>query len=218
MEMIPKCPDVPPLTPEQIDLLTKIVFLDRQDDSRDVQCDVLFVFGGTHPGSWKTASRWYQANQAGKIILTGGIKPGAMRHSSWTYGERPESHVMRELLLVSGVPDRSIIIEDQSVDSLQNILFAQERFDFSTIQTLGFVCKSYAAGRQLRTLKKQLPEHISLLAFPFDTSPWENIYISRSNWMETAEGKSYVYGEYLRILHYGEKGDLTPLANKISGL
>ena len=179
---------------------------------------MLFVFGGTHPGSWKTAFELFRANQIEQIILTGGIKPGAIRHSSWTYGDRPESHVMRELLLALGVPDSSIIMEDQSVDTLQNILFAKELFDFTSIQTLGFVCKSYAAGRQLRTLKKHLPGYISFIAFPFTTSPWEDHRISRYNWMNTTVGRAYVYGEYLRILHYGQKGDLIPLSNKISGL
>lgn len=216
--MIPKCPDVPPLTKKQIELLTKIVFLDERSFLKNVKCDVLFVFGGTHPGCWETAFDLFEANQVEKIILTGGIKLGAIRHSTWTYGDRPESHVMREKLLALGVPDKSIIIEDQSVDTLQNILFAENFFDFSSIQTLGFVCKSYAAGRQLRTLQKQLSANISYFPFPFNTSPWENHRISRYDWMNTTIGQAYVYGEYLRILHYGQKGDLIPLSNKISGL
>ncbi|MCH5585425.1 YdcF family protein [Shimazuella sp. AN120528] len=217
--MIPKCPDVPPLTQEQIDLLTKIVFLDEdQVFPTNKKCDLLFVFGGTHPGCWETAFEIYQAKKVERILVTGGIKPGAIRHSTWKYGDRPEAHVIREKLLELGVSDKVILIEDRSTDTLENITFAKALFDFSSIQTLGFVCKSYGAGRQWRTLQKQLPANLSYIPYPFDTSPWENRRISRFNWMHTPEGKSYVYGEYLRILHYGQKGDLSPLSKKISGL
>jgi uncharacterized SAM-binding protein YcdF (DUF218 family) len=125
---------------------------------------------------------------------------------------------MKEKLIILGVPEQKIIMEDRSTDSLENILFAKDMYDFSKVKKLAFICKSYAAGRQLRTLQMHLPSSISLLAYPFDTSPWKNRVISRYNWMDEQDSRSYVYGEYLRILHYGEKGDIVPLDKNISGL
>ncbi|WP_028775930.1 YdcF family protein [Shimazuella kribbensis] len=217
--MIPKCPDVPRLTPDQIKALTEVVFLKTDQLGKEHEtCDLLFVFGGTHPGSWETTFQLYQNGLASHILLTGGIKPGAILHPTWKDKNRRESHVMKEKLLDLGVPEKAITLEDRSTDSLENILFAKDVYDFSKVNKLAFICKSYAAGRQLRTLQKQLPSSISFLSYPFDTSIWENQVISRSNWMNEQDSRSYVYGEYLRILHYGTKGDIVPLDKNISGL
>jgi uncharacterized SAM-binding protein YcdF (DUF218 family) len=211
--LIPKRPDVPPLTKQQIKSLTNIVFLEEnQVNPRFATCDLLFVFGGTHPGSWQTALSLYQKGKIGKIVVTGGIKQKAIRHNTWTHGARSEASVMHEMLVSSGVPASQIMVEDQSTNTLENIEFTKQLIDFSAIQTLGFVCKSYGAGRQYRTLQKHLPNSISLLPFSFDTSPWEDRKITRENWMKEAFSRSFVYGEYLRIVCYGQKGDIVQLA------
>jgi uncharacterized SAM-binding protein YcdF (DUF218 family) len=217
--MIPKFPDVPPLTNQQVKRLTEMVFLDENElICKNKKCDLLFVFGGTHPGSWQTAFQLYQSNIVDKIVLTGGIKLGAMHHPSWKFGDRPESHVMRENLVKLGVPDHAMIVEDQSTDSLENLQFTKQLIDYSKIKKLAFICKNYAAGRQFRTLQKHLPSTITLFPYPFDTSPWEGRVITRHNWMNISDSRSLVYGEYLRIVHYGEKGDITPITETIFGL
>lgn len=217
--MIPKCPNVPPLTTTQIKQLTKIIFLEEKLICPVTkQSDLLFVFGGRHPGCWQTAFQAYQDGIADKILLTGGIKPTSIRHPDWNNGHTPESHVMKVKLLELGVSDNALIVEDRSTDSLENVLFAKKLFDFKSIQCLVFICKSFAAGRQYRTLRKHLPESIELLALPFVTSPTGNSTITRHNWMDHAEGRSFVYGEYMRILVYGEQGDIIPLEKPIQGL
>ena len=66
------------------------------------------------------------------------------------------------------------------------------------------------AGRQWRTLAKHLPNHLKFIPFTFDAA-YEGISLSRDNWMDTEMGRSRVWGEYLRIIHYGKKGDILAL-------
>lgn len=216
--MIPKRPEVPPLTDQHIRELTKIVFLEEETQFIEREYDLIFVFGGTHPGCWQTAYKAYDRKLADKLLLTGGWKPNGIRHPEWTYGETSESRVMEQKLLALGVPKTSMIIEDQSEDTLENVIFAKKIFDFTTIQSLVFICKSYATGRQYRTLKKHLPEHIQFTAFPFHAALPSNQMVTRDNWMDAKESRSYVYGEYLRIITYGKQGDIIPLDETIQGL
>jgi uncharacterized SAM-binding protein YcdF (DUF218 family) len=218
MTEIPKYPEVPPLTDKQIQKLTNIVFLEGEPFLFKQKYDLIFVFGGSHPGCWKTAYQAYQERLADKILLTGGIKPFVIRHSDWTYGSTSESQVMKGKLLELGVPENSLIVEDRSTNTLENVFFAKELFDFQYIQSLVFICKSFAAGRGYRTLKKHLPDHINLTPYSFDTSLLSKQMVTRHNWMDDPESRSFIYGEYLRMLTYGRKGDMVSLEKPILGL
>lgn len=214
MTRIPKFPQVPPLTDLQIDQLTSIVFLDEAIISPQ-PADLIFVFGGSHPGCWETAAQAYLQSLAPLILLTGGSKPNVIRHSTWTYGTTAESHVMRDKLIELGIPLQAIRWEEYSTNSIENVIFAKEIVDFQQIQSLIFVCKSFATGRQLRTLQKQLPPHIKLTPYPFDTNLESEKVITRENWMEEEESRSFIYGEYLRMIAYGEKGHMVYLDERI---
>lgn len=215
---IPKYPEVPDLTEEQIQALTNIIFLEEALFQYQQKYDLIFVFGGSHPGNWQTAFHAYRDRLADKILLTGGIKPNVIRHKEWKGGDTAESHVMRKQLLKLGVPEKALIIEDRSTNSLENILFAQELFDFKSVRNVLFICKSFAAGRQYRTLKKHLPKQIHIAPYPFDSSLINDQIVTRDNWMNDSNSRSFVYGEYLRILAYGTKGDIEPLEKAIPEL
>lgn len=213
--MIPKYPEVPPLTSEQIDKITEIVFLPQKELQ---PCDIIFIFGGSHPGLWETAARAYQENLGQIVIVTGGYKPGAKRHACWEYGDRPESHVIAEKLQTLGVPADAMILEDRSTNTLENVLFAQEVYDFSKVRRILMICKSFASGRQCRTLQKHLPSHITCLPYAFDTRSGDGPLITATTWMNDPQTRSLIFGEYLRIIAYGKKGDIEPLREPIQGL
>jgi hypothetical protein len=61
---IPKYPEIPPLTEKKIQQLTSIVFLEEEFCSLPQKSDLIFVFGGSHPGCWQTS---YQAGFVNKI-------------------------------------------------------------------------------------------------------------------------------------------------------
>ncbi|MET3557944.1 uncharacterized SAM-binding protein YcdF (DUF218 family) [Streptococcus rupicaprae] len=205
--IIPKTPEVPALSEEDITFLTEVTFGDKVPVQA---CDALFVFGGTHPGHWEKAIEAYQKGLVRKIILTGGVSPTGTPNPDWTHGKEPEADVIKEYLLAAGIPEEVIVLENRSTNTLENVLFAKEIVDFSQIKSLMFVCKSHVTGRQGRTLAKHLPEHLTYVPYTFDAS-YQGHVLSWETWMETDIGRSRIWGEYLRIIYYGKKGDILPL-------
>jgi uncharacterized SAM-binding protein YcdF (DUF218 family) len=213
--LIPKEPNVPQLTDEQISELTEIIFLKEVEV---VPCDAIFIFGGTHPGHWEVPIEAYNKGLGKTLIVTGGFSPTGVKHAAWEYGETPEAHVIVNKLKEAGISEANIVFEDRSRNSLENVLFAKEVFDFNRINSLLFVCKSHGAGRQYRSLAKHLPSHLSYIPLAFGTTFSEDAAITRHNWMETPKGRSRVYGEYLRIWYYGNRGDFLPLEKPVREL
>lgn len=174
------------------------------------KCGVMFVFSGTHPGHWETAIAAYREGLAPLILVTGGTaKPDARDPAG-----RTEAEVIVRHLLEAGVPREAVVMETQSRNSLENVLFAKEVFDFTAVRSVLFVCKSHAAGRQYRTLKKHLPSGITYVPAAFDTL-YRGVRINRHTWSETEISRSRVYGEYLRLLRYGGRGDIEPLEDRL---
>lgn len=206
--IIPKTPAVPKLSEEEIAFLTNLTFGELVSPR---VCDSLFVFGGTHAGHWEKAIEAYQSGLVRHIIVTGGVSPTSTPNPNWQYGkETPEAEVIVKYLLAADIPNEVILYENRSTNTLENVLFAKEIFDFERIHSLMFVCKSHVTGRQWRTLAKHLPDHLNFVPFTFDAT-YKGISISRDTWMDTEVGKSRIWGEYLRILHYGKKGDIQAL-------
>lgn len=205
--IIPKTPAVPSLSQEEIGFLTSLTFGEQRIPQ---VCDALFVFGGTHAGHWEKASEAYKLGLVKQIIVTGGVSPTGTPNPDWGHGKKPEADVIVEYLLEAGIPKDMMVYENQSTNSLENVLFAKEIFDFECIQSLLFVCKSHVTGRQWRTLSKHLPSHLDFIAFSFD-AVYQGISLSRDTWMDTEIGRSRIWGEYLRIIHYGNKGDILAL-------
>lgn len=212
MVTIPKYPRIDEdFTTEQIEQLTNIVFGKKDELLHNQKFDCIFVFGGSHPGIWKTTLEAYRKRLSNRVILTGGVKPNVIRHSSWDQGNRSEASVIKEQLVKEGVPEEIILKEERSTNSLENILFARDLLDFNQIKSVLFVCKSFAIGRQFRTLRKNLPSHLEFSSYSFDTQLRSERLVTRDNWVEDEESCSFIYGEYLRIYHYGQKGDIEPL-------
>ncbi|MGM0806105.1 MAG: YdcF family protein [Bacillota bacterium] len=208
--IIPKEPVIPDLTESDVELLTVITF-DRE--IRPQKCDALFVFSGTHSGHWEKVIEAYNLNYIETIIVTGGRSLTGLPHPDWdgnTDREVSEARVIVSYLESAGIPLKNIFIEEKSTNSLENVICSKEVFDFTKIHTLMVVCKSHATGRQIRTLKKHLPSQIEYIPFTFNTV-YNGTEVNRNNWAETEVGRKRVWGEYLRINHYGSKGDILPL-------
>jgi hypothetical protein len=177
-------------------------------------CDVIFVFGGSHPGLWQTAAQAYHQGLGKVILATGGHKPGVKYHYTWSDGETPEAHVIRRELIKLGVPENAIICEDRSTNSLENVLFAKEVFDFSTVASILVVCKNYGAGRQCRTLRQQIDRRIQIFPHPFDAEAGSRgPRITRHTWMEYEKGCEVVMAQLAKIIRYGQWGHLEPPEN-----
>jgi hypothetical protein len=204
--------DLTRLPPEVIDEITSIVFGELTPAVH--ACDLIFIFGGSHPGLWETAARAYFDGLGLKIVVTGGHKPGVKPHPNWTDGDTPEAHVIRRELMRLGVPPGVIFIEDRSTNSLENVLFAKEVYDFSTVKRILVVAKTYGMGRQLRTLRKNIAAGIECIPYGFDAHiAGRGPLITRGNWMEIEEGRCFVLVQLEKIWQYGVSGDIEPILN-----
>ncbi|MEK3885699.1 YdcF family protein [Paenibacillus sp. PL2-23] len=203
---ISKEPPVPILNDDQIATITEAVFMKEIVD--EPKCDVIFVFGGKHPGHWLTAISAYRKGLGSRIIVTGGLTNNNKRAGI------SEAEIIKHHLLEADIPREVILLETRSCNTLENVLFARDLFDFSNVRSLLFVCKSHSAGRQYRTLKKHLSPDIRYIPAIFDTE-YQGVKIRRDSWADTEIGRSRVYGEYLRICRYGDRGDIERLEDRL---
>ncbi|MFE1244918.1 YdcF family protein [Fictibacillus sp. NPDC058756] len=203
--LIAKEPEnVPELTKKQIDWLTDIVFY---YDDKPGPCDAVFVFGGTHPGHWEKAIEAYHTGLSSTFVVTGGVSPTGTKHAAWKDRTIPESLVISRKMIEAGVPEECILYEETSRNSAENVAHALEVFDFTMVKSLLVVSKAHGAGRQIRTLQKYLPEETRFISYGFP-AVYNGEGIRRDNWHLTHEGRSRVWGEYLRICKYGDAGHL----------
>jgi uncharacterized SAM-binding protein YcdF (DUF218 family) len=172
-------------------------------------CDVIFVFGGSHPGLWKKTAEAYFLGLGKRIVVTGGYNPAARRHPTWSDGTTPEAHVIRRELVRLQVPEQVIISEGRSTNSLENVLFAKQVFDFQPVGSILVICKSYGTGRQCRTLQKHIRERVKIIPYPFDTMiGGKGPIITRENWMDYPHSFRFVINEVVKIYQYGRSGHL----------
>jgi uncharacterized SAM-binding protein YcdF (DUF218 family) len=197
------------LSTELVREITEIVFEDPNPPVKP--CDVIFVFGGTNPGLWQTAARAFQAGLGKTVVVTGGHKPGVNHHIAWVDGSTPEADVITRELVKLSVPEDCIVCENRSTNSLENVLFAKEVYDFSGVKTILAVCKNYGAGRQCRTLRRQM-DWVEVIPYPFDTEAADSaIFVTRDTWMEHEMTRALVLNQVLKMVRYARLGHLQPL-------
>lgn len=127
LKHIPYFVDPPFLSPSLIEEITNITFGEPVDPK---PCDIIFIFGGSHPGLWEKGAEAY-FNGFGKVIVaTGGTKPDPLRHHSWADKKTPESEVIRWELVRLGVPQKNIYLETQSTNTYENVRFAVRSLQF----------------------------------------------------------------------------------------
>ena len=154
---IPYYVDPPALSPALISEITQIIF----GEPKIAQpCDIIFIFGGSHPGLWENGALAYGRDLGQDIIVTGGYKSTALRHSSWKDGQKAESEVIQRELIKLGVPDESIFLETKSTNTFENVRYALEVYNFETVSSILAICKSYGVGRQVRTLQAQVNSNV----------------------------------------------------------
>jgi uncharacterized SAM-binding protein YcdF (DUF218 family) len=199
------------LTPALVEEITHIVFGAPAIDPPP-PCDVIFVFGGSHPGLWEKTAEAFHQGLGREVVVTGGHKPGVQPHRTWADGATPEAHVIRRELLRLGVPEQRIYFEDRSTNTLENVLFACQVYDFTSVKRILAVCKCYGVGRQCRTLEQHLPPRIKVIPFPFDTTLGrDGPFTTRETWMQNEASRVSILDQVRKIVQYGRQGHLRPL-------
>ena len=180
---------------KEIKKITSYIFL----ESEPQEADLAFVFGARHlDGAMNKVCELYHKGLVPKILASGG--------NNRATGEN-EAFAMNQKLIELGVKRDDIILEDQSTNSLENVLFSkkiiEKRFGWDNIRKITAIFKHYHSRRALMTLRKHLPKNIELIPAPYETDGF-----TKDNWFESAIGQERVMGEWHKILKYLTKGDI----------
>ena len=112
---------------------------------------------------------------------------------------------MYKAALESGVAAENIIIEKESQNTVENILFAlialQRNFWLNNVQRVLLVTTAYHMRRSLAIARYLFPDHISIIPCPANDNNTR-----RDNWMNTDAGIERVKVESMNIVRYVNNG------------
>ncbi len=201
---IPREVTVEDLSPEEIERITQTVFVTSDPHSA---ADLLFIFGTStiNRDALESAARDCQRGHFPKVIVTG--------LSGRLYSEtgKPVAHIMRDELITRGGPSEVILVQDKSTNTLEDVAFSLvvlKDHDISP-ESIAFLCKAHHSGRCLRTLRKFFPSQtLSPITY---VAEYDRVKVSKADWYQHEVSRSRVYGEYLRIIEYTQRGDIAQL-------
>jgi len=160
--------------------------------------DLVFVFGTRHSEPAYVAANLVKCGRGQFVVLTGGKNP---------ISDVSEALTHLEIVLGQGVAREQVIVESESTNTLENVVFAipkiAERIALERITSVIVVTKWYHCRRAVMTLKRHLPPGIH-----YFTVPCELAEIRCSNWWQSEEGKRRVLKEIDRIPKYLAVGDI----------
>lgn len=181
----------------EIGRITDYIFL----TSNPQKADLALVFGTRHQEAINKVYELYRGGLAPKILVSGS--------RNRVTGEN-EALEMSKKLIALGIKKDDLILENQSTNSLENVLFSkkiiEEKIGFNKIKKIIAVVKHYHSRRALMTLKKHFPENVELILVTYE------IYgFTRENWFEDKIGNEKVMSEWGKIQKYLAKGDIEEL-------
>jgi uncharacterized SAM-binding protein YcdF (DUF218 family) len=185
------------MTPAEIKKISEYIFL----ESKPQKADLALVFGTRHSEVVKKVYELYKDGLVPKILVSGG--------KNRVTGEN-EALKMSKKLIELGVNKDDIILEDQSTNSLENVLFSkkviEEKLGFNKIRKMIAVVKHYHSRRALMTLKRHFPDEIELIPVAYEIHGF-----TADNWFDGEVGREKVLGEWNKIPEYLAKGDIKEL-------
>jgi hypothetical protein len=190
---IPRRPEVPDLSTDQVAKISDLVFLNHEP----VRAEVLFVFG-TVQADWDGLASAILTGFFEHVILVGRLGP------TYFSDQVPISHIMRKEFVDRGIPADSLLIQETSNNTLEDVTHSLDLI--GNPRSITFAAKSHHSGRCGKTLRKFFPE-IPLNAWTHD-AVHQGKTISLSAWHTHDEGRERVYGEFLRIQTYSKRGDI----------
>src|SRR5580765_6191099 len=162
------------------------------------KADCLLVLGSHDLRVAERAAQLYLEGWAPMMIFSGGL--GNFTKDIWT---ETEANQFAAIAISMGVPKESILVEDKSTNTGENILFTQQLLaqKDSNPQSFIVVQKPYMERRSYATFKKHWPDKKLIVTSPqisFEEYPTEEI---------PAEKVIHIkVGDLQRIKLYAEKG------------
>jgi hypothetical protein len=197
-------PAVPELSEQAIKLITKLCF--RPDDPIE-HVNLIFVFSS--PLEPQIVSKLIvdllHQGISDKVFITGG-SPGKYQDSE--IQSKPESLYVLERINRTNFPGVRFYSENKSSNTLENVTEALKVLDFRNYKKVMYVFKSHDSQRGYLTLRKFLPD-AKLIQRTFSAQyPSTEKILNSETWHTYDFGRTRVWGEFLRIKTYGERGDI----------
>lgn len=195
-------PSCPTMDPQLVKVLTDLCFQKEEL----VSSDLLFVFGSNvkHREIAAIIAKLISKKLVDQVIITGGVA----NFGNSYFQNKPESETIYSFLPEEW-KQQPIILETRSKNMLENMIEAQKLCDFEHIQSITFICHSYATKRAALSLKRFFPNAIIYgipLSLPSDHLAYP---IQSDTWFKTKYGQSLILGEYLRLITFGRRGDFS---------
>ena len=184
------------LTAEVID---RLLFQGWEDSGENTDC--ILVLGSAKAAKYRVpvAVNAFRTGRAGKLMLCG----GTLRN--FPEGSCTEAEHMQKAVLEAGIAAEHIILENNSQNTVENVLFAltelQKVFWLNRVRRVLLVTTAYHMRRSLAIARYLFPKHIAVIPCPADDT-----HTRRDNWMESSAGIERAKGEAMNIVRYVQNG------------
>ena len=184
-----------------LDDITDFIFL----EDKMQKADIIFIPGGSNPELGEYASELWRDGFAPLVMPSGGvsIKTGTFKGPKskkelYNKDYKSDCDFLTDVLIMNGVPEKSIIREDTSGYTKENAIFSRRIADENNlvIKNAILCCKSFHARRSLMCYQLAFPN----TEFYIHPVPYyqDNILISKENWYKTEVGVKRILGELER--------------------
>lgn len=179
-------------------LLAQILWDYHHMNHTPVKSDCILALGSHDLRVAERAAELYLQGLAPLVIMSGGL--GNFTKEMWS---EKEADKFALIAVQMGVPEKAVLIENQSTNTGENILFTQNLLKEKQLDPASFIVvqKPYMERRSYATFKKHWPNknilvtspQISLTDYPTDEIPMEKVI-------------NIMVGDLHRIKLYPEKG------------
>lgn len=157
-------------------------------------CDCIIAMGSHDLRTAEYAARLQLEGWAPWLVCSGGL--GRLTQTKW---QEPEAHKFARIAADAGVPASQILVEDQSNNTGQNILFSKKKLAEAglKIRSALLVHKPYMERRAIATAHKVWPEVECCVTSPpisFEDYPTEEIPM--------AQLIHIMAGDFQRVIEY----------------
>ncbi len=137
--------------------ITNFIFVEHKPS----KADVILIPGGSRPQLIEKAVELYKEGYASHILPSGGANPKLTEYKTeWEY--------LQNIALSLGVPENTILKEDQAKHTFDNANLSWQVLQNSNLKTnkVIFVCKTHHARRALLTYQTAFPTNIEFVVCP----------------------------------------------------
>ena len=187
---------------EEVRNLSKLLWDYHHMNHQLEKADAIFVLGSHDYRVAERGAALFLQGWAPLLIFSGGL--GNLTQHIW---KETEADQFARIALDKGVPAESILVENRSTNTGENILFTQRLLRKNNIDPVSFIVvqKPYMERRSYATFKKHWPEKKLLVTSPqisFEDYPTAEITLERVI--------NIMVGDLQRIKLYPEKGFQIP--------